>query len=867
MSVVVQHPMIDVADAIHIVLKETARMLLEKQQSSSSSLSEHEVEKYGRQHNYETIHLYNDDTKNDLTLLDSLLGRVIYDDVYMSHPHGYPPYPTSIMDGYAINTQQNFSPIPRSRKEKSNTNNVDVASSQQYTHTVLRKVFAGDEPNINSLNGTTKVAAEATNTNDHQTKQVAATTTGNVRGGVEEREISMESQKLPYAYYVATGSLIPESCDCVVPIEDVSVLNEKDDDSQHQKIIIYNDAIIAKNQWIRIPGSDIASGTKIVTAGTIIDPIVIGLLLQSGAVCISVWKQLVIGILSTGNELYDQSSISSSSEKRIARSGMIPDVNRPMIINLLRSWYGSVGSIFTIVDLGIVRDDINQMTQVLQSATEQCEIIITSAGVSRGDLDVVEFVLTKKLQGKFHFGRLNMKPGKPTTFVTVQQPLTSVTGQGRHLWKTTLVFAMPGNPCSALVCTNLLIQPCLDMTNNYYYSSIMNTSWSSDDSISTKSTNNFVPIRQQQLQHDEEDQVMKMMIQCAVAHPECMAMLMCDIKLDFERPEYHRVNIMKKRKSKIQQQLSIKENCCDTGSTTTVQDFYYYEAHSTGMQRSSRLASMLHANGLIVLPKGTKENPIALRGELYLVLKLRSPTFSYPIIRQDNDDISCCIPVRSSQHLKFTNISKPVVTQNVYLSDEVFKGHEHGTSADGTTTINVGIVNICSNTSRDSTTSVPSTTSMKQILSNQFNVYSNVVFDFNRPMHELLPFIDEECTHKKSTKPQADVIVIVSPMDSTILYHATVANYLRHHKGVSKINDSIGQLARRTYSVQNPTLALYECIVGLYDVSMSTTNSSLSPSLQSATQIMIIFLPFHGLHIALTQIRDLLRVAVIMSKG
>jgi molybdopterin biosynthesis enzyme len=69
-----------------------------------------------------------------------------------------------------------------------------------------------------------------------------------------------------------------------------------------------------------------------------------------------------------------------------------------------------------------------------------------------GETDVVEHVLVERLKGQLHFGRMNMKPGKPTTFVTI--PSTK---------GTRLVFAMPGNPVSATVCTQLLVRPCLDL--------------------------------------------------------------------------------------------------------------------------------------------------------------------------------------------------------------------------------------------------------------------------------------------------------------------------------------------------------------------------------------------------------------------
>jgi gephyrin len=85
----------------------------------------------------------------------------------------------------------------------------------------------------------------------------------------------------------------------------------------------------------------------------------------------------------------------------------------------------------------------------MQLATKQCDIVISSGGVSMGAADLLKPTLADI--GTIHFGRLNMKPGKPTTFATVRRP------DGR----VCLFFALPGNPASCLVCKQLLVDPAI----------------------------------------------------------------------------------------------------------------------------------------------------------------------------------------------------------------------------------------------------------------------------------------------------------------------------------------------------------------------------------------------------------------------
>ena len=95
------------------------------------------------------------------------------------------------------------------------------------------------------------------------------------------------------------------------------------------------------------------------------------------------------------------------------------------------------------------------LEQTLRDAMRKCDVIITSGGVSMGELDLLKPTIERSLGGTIHFGRVNMKPGKPTTFATV--PVKDNSGNP----VTKSVFSLPGNPASAVVCFHLFVLPAL----------------------------------------------------------------------------------------------------------------------------------------------------------------------------------------------------------------------------------------------------------------------------------------------------------------------------------------------------------------------------------------------------------------------
>lgn len=93
----------------------------------------------------------------------------------------------------------------------------------------------------------------------------------------------------------------------------------------------------------------------------------------------------------------------------------------------------------------------------MRKGLEQADIILTTGGTSMGEGDLLKPIIERQLGGTIHFGRVAMKPGKPTTFATV--PSSTASNEGKATEK--IIFALPGNPASALVCFYVFALPAL----------------------------------------------------------------------------------------------------------------------------------------------------------------------------------------------------------------------------------------------------------------------------------------------------------------------------------------------------------------------------------------------------------------------
>ena len=156
---------------------------------------------------------------------------------------------------------------------------------------------------------------------------------------------------------------------------------------------------------------------------------------QAGITKVVAHRKPVVGVLSTGSELVE-------SFQGETTPGKIRDSNRPMLLALLSRWGAKT------LQLGVCSDRKQELRETILTALEKVDVLVASGGVSMGEHDYVKPLLEEL--GTVHFGRLLMKPGKPTTFATLD-----VGG------KKKLVFALPGNPVSSYTTCHLLVRPAL----------------------------------------------------------------------------------------------------------------------------------------------------------------------------------------------------------------------------------------------------------------------------------------------------------------------------------------------------------------------------------------------------------------------
>ncbi|XP_077291285.1 molybdenum cofactor synthesis protein cinnamon [Arctopsyche grandis] len=255
-----------------------------------------------------------------------------------------------------------------------------------------------------------------------------------VCGDVAAGDSPSGSLKRGECVFINTGAPIPMHANCVVQIEDTKVFNKTADGVETDIEILVEPKL---GQDIRQIGSDIKKDEIVVCRGTCIGPVEMGLLATVGVSLLKVYLKPSIGILSTGNEL--QPFTTANLE-----TGHIRDSNKIMLMNLLSKYN------IKCTDLGIVHDESTAIVETLNHAFQISDILITTGSVSMGDRDLLKPILLKEFNADIVFGRLNMRPGKPSTFATCMY-------QKRRKY----IFALPGNPVSAFVTCNLLVVPAL----------------------------------------------------------------------------------------------------------------------------------------------------------------------------------------------------------------------------------------------------------------------------------------------------------------------------------------------------------------------------------------------------------------------
>lgn len=238
---------------------------------------------------------------------------------------------------------------------------------------------------------------------------------------------------------ITTGAPLPPGATAVVMVEDTILAGTTVDGGEERTVEILASGL-HDGENVREVGSDVTAGTVVLRKGTMVSGVggEIGILASVGRARVRVYKKPTVAVLSTGDELVPH------DRDGPLQLGEIRDSNRPALLSAL----AAAG--FPTLDRGIAADRPGALETALGEALAAADVVVTTGGVSMGELDLLKPILEQSLHGTIHFGRVAMKPGKPTTFATVPS------GASKKL-----VFALPGNPASAVVTFHLFVLPAL----------------------------------------------------------------------------------------------------------------------------------------------------------------------------------------------------------------------------------------------------------------------------------------------------------------------------------------------------------------------------------------------------------------------
>ncbi len=246
-------------------------------------------------------------------------------------------------------------------------------------------------------------------------KLLGATAAGEVFGGVVE---------VGRCVRVFTGSALPAGADAVVMREDTRV-----DSSRPGEVLVMD----ATKPWenVRFRGEDVKQGAVVLVAGDALSATRQGLLAALGVNEVAVRRQPVVGLLATGSELLEAGEPLAP--------GKIFESNRITLAPLLAG-AGARARVFPLV-----KDTMEGTRAALEHALAECDAVVTTGGVSVGELDYVKAAF-ESLGGKLEFWKVAIRPGKPFAFGRLREKF---------------LFGLPGNPVSAVVTFLVLVRPAL----------------------------------------------------------------------------------------------------------------------------------------------------------------------------------------------------------------------------------------------------------------------------------------------------------------------------------------------------------------------------------------------------------------------
>jgi molybdopterin molybdotransferase len=253
-----------------------------------------------------------------------------------------------------------------------------------------------------------------------------------VIGRVAAGEVSSQTVAEGTAIRIMTGAPVPDGADTVVPFEETDEIARRESGQTLDQIGIMADLPLYCN--VRPAGEDVREGQLVLEAGTVIRSPEVAVLASLGLTHATVIRRPVVAILSTGDELV--------AEGAPLGPGQIYDSNSSGVAAAVLA-AGGVPRV-----LGIARDNLDDLHRKLEQGAGS-DLLITSAGVSKGDYDMVKDVLTQR--GDMNFWSVRMRPAKPLAFGALDYP-----GSERIP-----LLGLPGNPVSAMVAFEMFGRPAI----------------------------------------------------------------------------------------------------------------------------------------------------------------------------------------------------------------------------------------------------------------------------------------------------------------------------------------------------------------------------------------------------------------------
>ena len=233
---------------------------------------------------------------------------------------------------------------------------------------------------------------------------------------------------------IMTGAPLPSGADAVVMVEQTAL----EADGRRVRVT----TAVRNGQNIMPRAASLARGQTVLSPGTRLRAIEMGLLAEVGRTAVRVIDQPTIAVVATGNELVDH--------WQVPGPGQIRDSNSSLISSLATQAGAEAHC------LRIATDDKASLRDRIETGFT-CDAIVLSGGVSAGVLDLVPQVL-QELGVEQVFHKVNLKPGKPLWFGVRRSTPTT---------RQTLVFGLPGNPVSSLVCFELFVRPAIQKLSGF----------------------------------------------------------------------------------------------------------------------------------------------------------------------------------------------------------------------------------------------------------------------------------------------------------------------------------------------------------------------------------------------------------------